>query len=349
MTLEHVVCQSLAAFILSPAWVIPRALGNHAQKGWSGEDMPPGMTRGSAHGEYIWGKDKAVMVYVAPGAFRMGSDLESPPVVYKQDQHPEHSVDLSGYYIDKYEVSVGQFSVFVREAMYKTTAEGAGSSMIVRPGSAAAEQGRSWSSPGFDQTDDHPVVCVSWIDAKKYAEWSGKSLPSEAQWEKAAGWDPLANRRGAYSWGDAAPAGRGAGKKDLDRVGNFADVNWGRLLPDGAFYKENLLSLDWGGLYDDWYVYTAPVGKYLLGKSPCGAYDMCGNVWEWCADYYQEDYYRKSGAKDPVNEDQGEKCVARGGSYDCFCTMPPPVTFRQPMDPKVASSNIGFRTALRGL
>jgi len=149
-----------------------------ARLGWHGETLPEGLERAEREGEYLWPKDGSIMVWVPPGRFTMGSD--GGPA----DERPAHEVVLSGFYVDKYEVSWEQWK---------------------RSGLAYSEEPHSRvrrpRAPDWGIVDAHPVVNVNWFDARDYLAWAGKRLPTEAEWEKAA--------RGTdgrpYPWGAEAP------------------------------------------------------------------------------------------------------------------------------------------------
>jgi len=145
------------------------------------------------------------------------------------------------------------------------------------------ENGVLKPKPGFDQ---HPAVNVSWDGADAYCRRSGRRLPSEAEWEKAA--------RGPdgsiYPWGNAAPTGQ---------LANFADQSSGSSSPE-----------------NDGFAHSSPVGSYLAGASPYGALDMAGNVWEWVSDWYDANYYANSPAVNPQGPATGSFRVLRGGSWN---------------------------------
>ena len=213
-----------------------------------------------------WNKDGAEMAYIPAGSFEMG-DAMNETEDWMERSRPVHIVRLDGFYIDKTEVTVGQFKAFLADSGYNWTG--------------------SWDdmdqySPG----DDYPMIYVDWNDATAYAKWSGKRLPTEAEWEYAAR-GGLAGQR--YPWGSEKADGW---------PGNFADKS---------------SAVDWANAnVDDGYATCSPVGSYRPNSH--GLYDMGGNVWEWCADWYGSDYYSKSPAKNPPGPDIGSSRVLRGGS-----------------------------------
>ena len=189
----------------------------------------------------IIGDDGAEMILISAGNFKMGRDDGST------DERPVHTVYVDAFYIDKYEVTVGQYKRFIEATGHRALPP-----QISSPDQVAK----------FFPTDGHPAVGVSWHDAMAYVKWAGKTLPTEAQWEKAA----RGGREGKrYPWGD--------------------DISH-----DDANYSGT-------GRRDRWR-YTAPVGRF--SSSGYGLYDIIGNVWEWCMDGYDSDYYAQSPRKNPV-------------------------------------------------
>ncbi len=215
--------------------------------------------------------DGMEMVYVPAGVFWMGSEEGEGD----GDEHPRHEVYLEGYWIDRYEVTNGQYE--------RCVAAGKCS-----PPSQNGSYTRG-SYYGDEQYADYPVIYVNWEQARRYCEWAGGRLPSEAEWEKAArGTD---ERR--YPWGDEFDC----------RKGNFDDEQ-----QDDSYVVP-------GGPNCDGYIDTAPVGSYPAGASPYGVLDMVGNVWEWVADWYGGNYYDNSPREDPRGPESGVYRVARGGSW----------------------------------
>ena len=206
-----------------------------------------------------------------------GSEPDSSP-----DELPQHSVYLSDYYIGKYEVTRGEYRQFINAGGYSNPAywSSAGWSwkgLQTQPHNWAAQQ--DWGTGTFTQTDNHPVVGVTYYEAEAFCNWAGGRLPTEAQWEKAARW--TGSHANAYPWGDAW---------DQQKCNNGND-----------------------SLYPSYQ--TAPVGSYPSGASPYGCQDMAGNVREWCKDWYGETYYSESPASDPQGPASGSYRVIRGGGW----------------------------------
>lgn len=241
----------------------------------------------------IIGKDGAKMLLIPAGDFMMGSSTEG-----REDEEPVHHVSLDAFYLDKYEVTNKLFQKFVRETGYETTAEKEGRAAAVTSGGQwEVIPGANWRKPEGGETvfesnrEEHPVVSVSWYDADAYCRWADKRLPTEAEFEYAG----RAGTRTIYWWGDGNPGSK--------RPANIADESAKRQFPD--------LPIMAG--YDDGYDRSAPVGSF--DPNPWGLHDMIGNVSEWTADWYAEDYYRNSPERNPIGSFSAKYKVLRGGSW----------------------------------
>ena len=274
------------------------------------------------------------MVYVPGGKFIMGSDDASA----KDSEGPEHEVEISSFFMDETEVTNAQFAAFVKSTGYVTVAERPIDWQelkkqlppnTVRPADSMLEagslvfdpvpgvsnlydisqwwkwqRGADWLHPygpesNIDGKENHPVVHIAFEDAQAYANWAGKRLPTEAEWEYAC---------------------RGGGKHD--------EFVWGdELTPEGKF-----LANFWQGTFpeynsrNDGHIKTAPVKSYPANRF--GLYDMIGNVWEWTSDWYRPDAHKlcadkpcldpkgPSASMDP-RDPLSPKRVTKGGSYLC--------------------------------
>jgi formylglycine-generating enzyme len=289
------------------------------------------------------------MVWIPAGSFQMGSEDGQP------DEKPIHEVFVDGFWIDQTEVTNEQFEKFVKATGYVTVAEqkpdpnlypGVPPEKLVPgsivfkppPGEVSLENhylwweyvpGANWRHPeGPSSTisgrEKHPVVHVCWLDAVKYATWANKRLPTEAEWEYASR-GGLARK--PYSWGDE----------------KVPDQKWRANIWQGRFPNENSVEDNFRG--------TAPVGSFA--PNGYGLFDMAGNVWEWCQDWYLPDYYQNGPSKNPKgpdtsfdpNEPGVAKRVQRGGSYLCsdlYCMGYRP-SARMKAAPDTGLSHSGFR------
>ncbi len=294
------------------------------------------------------GSAPAGMAWIPGGWFTMGDEMF-------QDARPRRRVKVNGFWIETKEVTNKEFAAFVAATGYVTVAErpidpakypGVEKSQL-EPGSVVFSppdeavplddhlrwwrwvKGACWKHPegpksSIEGRDDHPVVHVAFEDATAYAKWAGKRLPTEAEWERAA-------RGGVdgkpFSWGDAPPG----------------EPAWQTNIWQGKFPQENTRA--------DGYVAAAPVGSFPA--NPYGLFDMAGNVWEWCADWYRPDTFETDGVENPKgpasSHDPQEpgiaKRVQKGGSYLCsdvYCRRYRPGG-RGKGDIESGTNHIGFR------
>jgi len=307
-------------------------------------------------------KDNKNMVLIPGGVFSMGGDGDG-----WKDEFPKHKVEIDSFWMDINEVTNNQFLEFVNSTGYITTAERnidwnqikkdlppntpkpddsylVPSSLVFFPTSGAVNlndvsqwwkfiNGANWRQPqgpgsNIDGKGNHPVVHVSWYDAIAYCEWAGSRLPTEAEWE-------YASRGGiidaTFSWGN----------EDLNE-GKLKANTW-----NGNFPYYNSI--------DDGFIYTADVRSFE--PNGYGLFDMSGNVWEWCSDWYDENYYYSVSEILSINpqgppksydsnEPYAQKKVSRGGSFLChksYCTGYRN-SMRMKSTPDTSSMHTGFRT-----
>ena len=255
------------------------------------------------------------MIFIKGGNFLMGTEDGT------SYEAPVHEVVVDSFWMDRHEVTVAEFSMFVAATGYKTDAEkfGWSGAFDLKTGEWKRTKEANWRHPDGPRSEaasNEPVCQVSWNDAAAYAKWAGKRLPTEAEWEYAAR-GGLAQKK--YSWGDdLRPNGKPAANW---WQGNFPDHNTG----------------------EDGFIGRAPVESFP--PNGYGLYDVTGNVWEWCADWYMDDYYVNSGRDNPTGPENGKERVIRGGSWMCaenFCTNYR-VAARSQATPDSGLDNLGFR------
>ena len=267
------------------------------------------------------------LIAIPATTFRMGSDAGEG---YRADgEGPQRMVTLRAFSIAPCAVTNEQFAAFVRDTRYVTDAERAGWSFVfhrdVAAPAARRVMGVSAEARWWVAVEDacwqralHPVVHVSWHDAEAYCRWTGTRLPSEAQWECAAR-GGLDGRR--FPWGD-----------ELHPGGRHRCNIW-----QGTFPVEDRA--------EDGHAGTAPVDAYE--PNGFGLYNVAGNVWEWCADWFSPDYHRVTHERDPQHTIPTGRRAMRGGSFLChrsYCHRYR-VAARGSNAPDGTASHCGFRVA----
>ena len=302
------------------------------------------------------------MALIPGGTFSMGADNQQA----SSDEYPKHQVQVKSFYMDATEVTNAQFATFVRATGYITTAEQkpdwevlkkelppgtpkpadsmlVPASLVFTPTDGPVDlnnysawwrwqKGADWKHPegpvsSIEGKDNYPVVQVSWYDAIAYCKWAGKRLPTEAEWEFAAR-GGLQNN--IYPWG-SEPVNSGPPKCN----------SWEGEFPYWNEQKDGFLRL-------------APVRSFA--PNGYGLYDMAGNVWEWCNDWYKADYYHSFQRETAINPqgpsksfDPDEPSIAkrslRGGSFLCndkYCSGYR-VSRRMKSSPDTGLEHTGFR------
>jgi formylglycine-generating enzyme required for sulfatase activity len=303
------------------------------------------------------------MVWVPGGEFTMGSD----DALSRPEEKPQHQVRVDAFWIDEHEVTNAQFREFVAATNYVTTAERPvdwnelrkqlppdtlkppdedlkpGAVVFTPPSGPVPLDnvggwwkwtlGANWQHPEgpnstIDGRENHPVVHVSWDDAVAYCKWAGKRLPTEAEWEFAA----RGGLDGApFTWGERT----------------FSETSPQANIWQGTFPNENTVA--------DGFVRTAPVKSFPANGY--GLYDMAGNVWEWCSDWYDPSFYTRIDTRTVIENPQGPKRSfnpanpyepwrsQRGGSFLCcdsYCSRYRPGA-RHGSSPDTGMSHVGFR------
>lgn len=293
--------------------------------------MPRPVASLHVRGEHLVGQ-----VEIPGGTFVMGDS--SGDRNQRDGEVPQHEVELEGFSMDATTVTNEAFAAFITDTGYVTDAERFDFSAVFHLAVRAPEsdvmgspaglpwwkgiRGANWRHPGgalttIDDIPDHPVVHISWDDAVAYCQWAGRRLPTEAEWEYAA---RGGLERKKFPWGDA----------EIDEGG------WRANIFQGAFPTDNTC--------DDGFLTTAPARHFI--PNGYGLYQMIGNVWEWCSDWFHPSTYEFSEARDPRGPAQGNARVMRGGSYLChdsYCNRYRN-SARSQNTPDSSMGNAGFRT-----
>jgi eukaryotic-like serine/threonine-protein kinase len=276
-------------------------------------------------------------VLIPPGEFVMGSTVAAQQIgrrflegrleQYEAEQ-PPHRVRLTrAFFLGTHEVTVADFRRFVTATGHQTRAEKEGKAWGYKKDLTWSHvPGRNWRNPGFDQQDTHPVTCVTWDDAMAFCQWLSREdrraygLPTEAEWEYAC----RAGTHTVFFWGDDPDSSEGY-LNGADETGTPDERSWP--------YKFHFM---------DGYAATSPVGRFK--PNAFGLYDMLGNVWEWCADWYGSGYYHDSPMEDPTGPAAGSNRVGRGGGWSYgawFCRS----ACRGRALPGSPDNHLGFRVA----
>ena len=256
-------------------------------------------------------KDGMTMLYVPEGEFVMGADPTTPGI--NPDELPAHAVYLDAYWIDQTEVTNMMYAKFLNEngnqeesGTFWLDAEDPNVGLVLRQSAWIPRSDYQQSANrDFSTTTNFPAFEITWHGARAYCEWAGKRLPTEAEWEKAA--------RGTdgriYPWGNS----------------------------DDECMAEVMRCAGWITGYE------LDVGQWPAGASPYGTLDMLGSVWEWTADFYDENYYRRSSNENPIGPETGKYKTIRGSSWEYEYVQ---ITKRSKLSPELSDAALGFRCVM---
>ena len=318
-----------------------------AEKSVSGEPQDPPKKQAADLG----GGVKMELVLIPAGKFRMGSGESAQDTAayfnktyrgnfpadgmggleanFFENEHPQHDVRITKpFFLGKYPVTRGQFRQFVTATSYKTDKDQDQKRLAwgwdPDKKQFSNDEKYSWQNAGFDQTDEHPVVNVTWNDAMAFCKWLSEKqgqtyrLPTEAEWEYAC----RAGTTTRYPSGDDP--------QTLGKVNNLVDATVKARIPDWRYMI----------YHSDNYAFTSPVGKSK--PNPFGLHDMHGNAFQWCSDWYGEKYYAASPVNDPTGPDSGTKRVIRGGTWT-FRPLGARSAERNATEPDSRNCSAGFR------
>jgi formylglycine-generating enzyme required for sulfatase activity len=261
-------------------------------------------------------------VLVPPGTFLMGSPTDEKD---RNDDEQQHEVTITKpFYMGVHPVTVGQWRAFADATGYKTEAEQGDGAYGWTGGTWVTDRNLNWQTPGFAQGDNHPVTCVSWNDAVAFCDWLNKmeperayQLPSEAEWEYACRGGPTSSSKPFHF-------------KQPTTALSSTQANFDGNYPYG------------GAATGPYREATTPVGSFE--PNTLGVYDLHGNVWEWCRDWHDENYYPSSPTHDPPGPSQGSRRAYRGGSW-VHHGLGSRAAYRSRGGPSLRNNYLGFRIA----
>jgi formylglycine-generating enzyme required for sulfatase activity len=275
-------------------------------------------------GEFLMGAEEPAeqLLRAFPAHNRKPEDIK--------EEYPRHRVRITrSFFLGKFEVTVGQYRRFVEDTGYRTEPETDGKGGWGYNPQLRKCEGRkvqySWRNTGFAQSDNHPVVNVTWNDSVRFCEWLSRKegvtyrLPTEAEWEYSC----RAGTTTRYHNGDdpdlLPEVGRVSNPKGLKTFPHIQEMEIPAVGPDS---------------------FTVPVGRYK--SNAFGLHDMHGNAWEWCSDWQDDDYYARSPVDDPQGPEHGTVRARRGGGWNTFPIWAR-ASFRNYNTPVSRTCNLGFR------